>query len=285
VVRLTSNWLVLALGLFLGDIPGIVVGTSAVALGVVCEAIYVGIVVRPVRENELKKAQPVEPPLTTRAFLEFYIPLALTSLLVLLVNPINSAAVSRMPQALDSLAVWPVVAGLVFLLRSQGMALNEVVVALLDEARSYHALRQFTIMLAAGTSALLLMIAVTPLSTLWLERISSLSPELAEIAHIGIWIALPLPALNTLQSWYQGAILYGRRTRGITEAVGVYLTTSAIVLVAGVLWGKTTGLYVGMAALSLSMLTQSLWLWRRSSPVFQALKDRDEVSDVQIGIP
>ncbi len=276
LVRLTSNWLVLGLGYLLKEFPGIVVGTSAVATGVVCEAIYAGIVVRPVLGNELRNARPVDPPLTTRAFLEFYIPLALTSLLALLVNPINSAAVSRMPLALESLAVWPVVAGLVFLLRSQGMALNEVVVALLDEPRFYPTLRQFTILLAAGTSALLLMIAATPLSTLWLERFSSLAPELADIARIGIWVALPLPALNTLQSWHQGAILYGRRTRGITEAVIVYLITSAIILGAGIRWGTMTGLYVGMAALSLSMLTQTLWLSYRSAPVFQSLKERDE---------
>jgi len=44
-----------------------------------------------------------------RAFLDFYIPLAMTSLLFLLAQPMGSAAISRMPMALESLAVWPVV--------------------------------------------------------------------------------------------------------------------------------------------------------------------------------
>ncbi|MBI3492052.1 MAG: gamma-glutamylcyclotransferase, partial [Acidobacteria bacterium] len=64
----------------------------------------------------------VETPVTLKNFLHFYVPLAMTSLLVLLVQPIGSAALSRMPNALPSLAVWPVLAGLVFLVRSMGLA-------------------------------------------------------------------------------------------------------------------------------------------------------------------
>jgi hypothetical protein len=46
----------------------------------------------------------------------FYLPLVLTSLLLMLAQPIGSAGMSRMPQALASLAAWQVVGGLLFLL-------------------------------------------------------------------------------------------------------------------------------------------------------------------------
>jgi hypothetical protein len=275
VIRLSSNWLILALGYFYGGFAGIVVGTSAVAVGVVCEAIYAGIAARPVIKGELRSAPAVDPPLTMRAFLAFYVPLALTSLLTLLANPIGSAALSRMPLALESLAVWPVVAGMVFLLRSQGLAFNEVVVALLDEPRSYPTLRKFTVFLAVGTTTALFLIAATPLSTFWLERVSALSPQLAQIAKIGVWISIPLPFLNVLQSWFQGTILHGRSTRAIPEAVVIYLITSGVILSAGVAWNEITGLYVSMAALGLSLLTQTTWLWFRSRSVRGRLKLRD----------
>ena len=57
----------------------------------------------------------------------------MTSLLSLLVQPIGAAALSRMPQAIESLATWSVVGGLIFMLRSFGVAYNEVVVALLEQ--------------------------------------------------------------------------------------------------------------------------------------------------------
>ena len=275
VVRLSADSLVLAIGYLVGSLPGIVVATSAVAAGVISEAVYVGFVKHPVLQHELKYAKPVQPPLTLRSFLDFYIPLAMTSLLTLLANPIGSAALSRMPDALASLAVWPVVTGLIFMLRSLGVAYNEVVVALLDKPGSSQNLRRFTGLLSTTTTAALFLLAATPLSEFWFVQVSALSPHLADLAQKSVWIALPLPALSVLQSWYQGAILHGRQTRGITESVIIYLVTSGVVLGAGVQWGQMTGLYIGMAALGLSVLSQTIWLWLRCQPVMHRVAVRD----------
>jgi hypothetical protein len=275
VFRLSADLVVLGAGYMIGTIQGIVVAPAAVATGVVVEAIYAGLAVRPVLRDELSVAPIVEPPLTYRAFYAFYIPLVFTSLLVLLALPIGSAALSRMPRPVTSLAVWPVVTGLVFMVRGLGIAFNEVVVALLDERGSSPNLVRFTWLLAAGTSLILLLLAATPLSAFWFRRISALSPALAEMAVAGLWIALPMPALSTVQSWFQGSILHSRRTRGITESVVVYLATSAVILTVGVSMGKVPGLYVGLAGLVLSTLTQTAWLWYRSRPARAAVKARD----------
>ena len=113
----------------------------------------------------------VEPPLNWQIFSIFYFPLVMTSLLSLLANPIGSAALSRMPLALESLAVWPVITGLIFILRSLGIAYNEVVVALLDECGAYPYLKRFADLLAATTTILLLVVTATPVSRLWFEGI------------------------------------------------------------------------------------------------------------------
>ncbi len=275
VLRLCADGVVLAIGYSVGTIPGIVVATSAVTAGVISEAIYVGLTVQPVLRDQLKPADPVEPALAFRAFLEFYVPLAMTSVLVLLVQPIGAAALSRMPRALESLAVWPVVSGLIFMLRSLGIAYNEVVVALLDEPRSTYSLRRFAALLATLTTLLLLVIVVTPLATIWLGRVSGLSVPLVVLAHTGLWIALPIPGLNVLQSWYQGALVHSRSTRGVTEAMAIYLLTSSTILWVGVAQGETTGLYVGLVAFAVASLLQTAWLWYRSRPVMRRLDARD----------
>jgi hypothetical protein len=268
-VRLTADLTVLLIGLAVGAIPGVVVATAAVAAGVMSEAVFAGIRVQPVLRGELRAQPAVEPPLTYRAFFAFYIPLVFTSLLSLIAQPIGSAALSRMPQALLSLAVWPVVGGLVFMTRGLGIAFNEVVVALLDEPAARRALRRFTVLLALSATAVLTLIAATPLSRLWFERVSALEPGLADMARLGLWVALPMPALSALQSWYQGALLHSRRTRGITESVGVFLAATAAVLLAGVAWGRITGLYVGLAGMVIGSLAQTVWLWRRARPVLR----------------
>ena len=202
--------------------------------------------------------------LTFHGFLRFYVPLAMTSLLYLLVQPIGSAALSRMPNALESLAVWPVVYGLILVLRSVGIAYTEVVVALLDEPRAMVQLRRFAVLLTALTTGVMLIMVATPLAMFWFQRVSALAPRLATLAQWGLWIALPLPGLTVLQSWYQGIIVHSSRTRGITEAMVIFLLVSCAILWGGVVWAKVPGLYVGLVAFTTAVLLQTAWLWQRS---------------------
>jgi hypothetical protein len=275
LVRLGANLLVLFIGFSLGNVPGIVVATSAVAVGVVAEAVYIGLAVQPVLRGALKQAPAVSPILTRRSFLVFYLPLILTSLLTLLVQPIGSAALSRMPLALESLAVWPVMSGLIFMFRSLGMAFNEVVVALLDDPGSWKALRRFTLLLSSLTTLVLVLVVATPLAGLWFGDLSGLPENLVNIALQAFWLSLPLPALSVLQSWYQGSLLHSRKTRVITESVVVFLVVCAALLAGGVAWGRLPGLQVGWGAFSLATLTQTIWMWLRSRPVLRQLAHRD----------
>ncbi len=274
LVRLATDLLVLLLGYQLGTIPGIIVGTSAVAAGVISEAIFAGIRVRPVLRDQLQHAPPAEEPLRFVPFMRFYIPLAMTSLLLLLSQPMGAAAMSRMPQALESLAAWPVLSGLVFMFRSLGMAFNEVVVALLDEPHAVQSLQRFTGRLVLSTSIAIFAVAATPLADLWFADVSALSLPLSNIASAALLLALPLPALNVLHSWYQGILVNSRRTRGITEAVAIFLLVSGIAFGGGILWNQITGLYATVIALDLGAAAQALWLHIRSRTALREVAPR-----------
>jgi hypothetical protein len=131
--------------------------------------------------------------------------------------------------------------------------------------------------LAWASTLGLLLVAATPVAHFYFGIVSALPQRLVILAQTGLWFVLPLPALSVLQSWYQGAILHGRRTRGVTEAVFVYLVVSAITLTAGVVWGGIIGLYIGLASLTISTLAQTGWLWLRSRPVREQVRRRDTV--------
>jgi hypothetical protein len=274
IVRLFGMGLTLFFGFLIHSLPGVAVGAAAQIVGVMCEAGYAGWRVRGVINSELKVA-PVDQDLSWRNFINFYIPLALNSLIFLIWQPIGSAALSRMPDALSSLAVWPVLSGLTFLLRSPGIAMNEVVVAALDRPGSSRSLLRFARRLALSTSLLHLLLAATPLALLYFTRVSALPANLAHIAQLGFWLALPLPALAVFQSWFQGKILFGKQTRGVPESVIVFLVTVLIVLGGGVIWGKSTGLFISMTGFALANIAQMGWLWYRSQPVTKFLVNRD----------
>ena len=270
LVRLSANAAVLTAGYLLHDVPGIIVAAATVTAGVVSEAVYVGIRVRPVLKGPLLAAA-AEDVLTRQAFTRFYLPLAVTSLLDLLMQPIGAAALSRMPRALDSLAAWPALAGLVFMSESFGIAFNEVMVALLGEPGSLRPLRRFAVGLMLVTTGVLALVVATPLAPFWFGRIGGLAPTLASLARMGLWFALPMPALAALCSYFQGAILHGRETRAIPESLAVFLGTAGILCVVGVWWGGAPGIYVGTAALTTGSATRALWLWARSRSLRRAL--------------
>ncbi len=282
IVRLCTDVVVLGTGLMIGSIPGYIIGAVSQGLSTLAEAIYSGIRVRPILKYQLKPAKKVEN-LSWRTFFSFYIPLALTSFLSLVWQPIGSAALSRMPRALDSLAVWAVVSGLIFMLRSLGLAFNEVVVAILDQPGSSKELRKFSTNLSISLVGLHFILAATPLALLWFSYVSGLPPSLVELARIGFWFGLPMPILSVLQSWYQGALLYSRNTRGIPESMAIFLVTVLIILGLGVMMGEYTGLYVGLIGFSIANFTQTIWLWVRSRPIMKIVNKRDEKLSWSVG--
>jgi hypothetical protein len=275
VVRLSTVVAVLAVGYTLRW-PGIAVAASAVACGVMAEALYTRFAVQPVLRGPLATSLPVSPALSWRAFYAFYTPLVLTSLLMLLAQPIGSAAMSRMPASVASLAAWQVVGAVLFMIRSPGVAFNEVVVALADEPGGARTLRRFALGLAAATSTVLLLFLVTPFGDWWFRRLMDLAPELAALAKAAMWLGLPLAALTVAQSWYQGLLVNTRRTRGVSEAVAVYLAVDGLLLVVGVVAGTVAGLYVAVAAMIVAMLVQTAWLWRWARASLADLADREE---------
>jgi Na+-driven multidrug efflux pump len=274
VVRLAANILVLGLGFGIGRLPGIVVGCLAVVVGVMAEAAFVGWWVQPLLRDRLRHAPSVPVPLTLRRFVSFYVPLALTPLITLAGQPMAAAAISRMPQAVDSLAVLPVLGGLVFLLRSLGFAYNEVVVSLLDEPGALRRLGRFALGLGLATSLTLVVMTLTPLGQAYFERLSALEPDLVQLAGQALWIALALPALAVAMHFYQGILVHAHRTMPVTEAVVLNLMGIVLVLAAGIGYGRITGIYVGLAAFTVGNLAQSTWLWLRSRTERRRLAER-----------
>lgn len=263
LVRLAFDFGVLAFLSSTTDISGISAGTAAIASGVTAEALFIGYCARPT-VRELPAPRSDAEPLTRSSFLHFYVPLAMTPLLTLLIQPIGSAAMSRMPDALSSLAAWTPVHALVFLVRSLGFAFNEVVVALLDRPGARPALLRFTSLLALGTMAVLAALAATPLSRLWFEEVSGLDPELGHVCATALFFALLMPGYQAVQSYHQGSLVHARRTRGVTESVALYLVVSASILAAGTVFDPLRGIYFALIAFTTGGVLQTAWLVRRS---------------------
>jgi hypothetical protein len=273
--RFAADAAVLTIGYLIGDVSGVVIAASTLVAGVVTEAVYVHLAVRKTLREQLKPAPALERPLTTRAMLSFYLPLSLTQLLLFLTAPIGSAAISRMPLALESLAVWPVVSSVNYITRGFGGSYNEVVVALIENTRSTRALRRFGVGLGVGATVLLGLLMIPSVGSAVFAGLLGLADPLPHLAAISLFVLLPMPAFAVAQSYFQGVILHSRRTRSITESVALFLVLSSVLLIVGATWGTLTGIYFALLSFLAGELLRIFWLWLRSRAARRHLHERD----------
>ncbi len=271
-VRLVATAAVLAsLGVWSG-LSGIAVAGCGVATGVTAEALYAHWRVKEI--HSLLRREPEGETMTVARFMRFYTPLALTPLVTLFIQPIGAAGMNRMPRALDSVAAWGPVHALVFTMRSVGMAFNEVVVTLVALGGGPRALRRFGWGLAGVTSAVLALMAFTPLSGIWFGEVQRIPAELIPMARLGAALCVLMPSYQVAQSWFQGLLVHAHQTRPITEAVLIYFALAWGLLEVGVLMAEglgVSGLNWTLVTFVIAGLVQTTWLWVRSRGVSRAL--------------
>ncbi len=266
VVRLTSMSAVALLLDALTSLPGVCVGAAALSSGVVMEAIATRFMARGVVRSLLAGTASREggvPRLTTGRVLWFYYPLALTSVLSFGINPLLSLFLGRSRLPIESLAALPVVMSLLVLVRSGGIAYQEVSIALLGDRREHYApLAAFARKTGGSLTAGLAVVAFTPLAGLWFERVSGLSAELSSLAVLPVRLLTLMPALEVLLSLERGLLVHAHRTRLITWATVVEVGTVVAVLLAGVAGFHLVGIHAAAAGLLLGRLASTGFLWR-----------------------
>jgi hypothetical protein len=132
---------------------------------------------------------------------------------------------------------------------------------------------RFMVILMAGQTFVMILFGVTPLSQLWFSKVSGLQPELAELASNAFLLLLPVGILSPLNSWYSGTILHSRRSRSVTEGMGIYLGVYIAALLMGAALLNVSGIYIAIGASVLSAISQNGWLWFRSRAAIRMLDE------------
>jgi O-antigen/teichoic acid export membrane protein len=145
------------------------------------------------------------------------------------------------------------------------------VIAMLDRPGAKKNLMRFMYILMGVQFVLMLVLGLSPLSHIWFSKVSGLQPELAEMASRAFLLLVPLGLLSPLNSWYSGTILHSRRSRSVTEGMGIYLGVYTAGLLLGGALLEISGIYVAIGASVLSALAQNGWLWYRSRAAIRML--------------
>ncbi len=246
-----------------GSVPGAQVGAWALMAAVITEAVATTRFALPVVRRELPRRIGAGPDLSQRAIWRFHAPLAATTLLTLLAQPITSAALARLAAPKATLAVWPVVFMLLLVLRGWGMALQEITVAQAGNPAAGPALRTFTGLVGGATSGAAALIALTPLLDLYLGRVIRLPADLWPYARAGVAVGVLLPLITALGSWVRGLLVAAGATGAVYRGMGLNLATHAALLALGVALGLP-GMWVAAGSFTLAAAVEYAYLSRRA---------------------
>jgi hypothetical protein len=244
--------------------PGVYIGTTAWMAGVIAEAVYATIAVRPILKKHLpeEKSPSDEPPLTYKDLLGFHLPLASTSVLVLLVQPLVTFSLARLDQPTQSLAAWPIVFQITLMSRAAAFALPEVVIALSKGEETFRPLRRFTLLLAAIISVLISFFILTPLADIYLFNVQDMTQPVGELARSGLLLFIPLPGLAILISWIRGLLIHRRKTKFVN--VGMVINVTATIITLGIgMFLELPGINTAALALSVASAAELIYLWWR----------------------
>jgi hypothetical protein len=212
--------------LFVGlDLPGAYLGGAALSVGVICEALASRLMSR----HEVRDLLDSDPGtggqggrLTYARIHHFYYPLAITSVVSLAIHPLVTFFVGQSRMSLESLAVIPVIGGLLFPFRAVGISYQEAVIALIgDRLEQAAALRRFAVMLALAVGVALGLVAFTPLAGMWFRGVSGLDLELSRFAVVPTMILVAIPPSAVWLSWQRGVLVKVGRTGPLSVATGL----------------------------------------------------------------
>lgn len=269
IVRVFSMGVVAAVLYTCFHVDGVIVGASALSAGVMMEAVASKFMVRSLIAS-VKSKQDLDQDISYRSIFHFYYPLAITSIINLGMHPMVTFFMGQSRNAIESLAVLPVLNSLVFIFRSFGLSYQEAVIALINKTKNYSALRNFERYLAFSVVAGLALISFTPLSDFWFLSISGLSTDLASFAGVPLMIYTIFPALTVMISFQRGVLVCNKNTQPITYASILEVAGVGIMMFVGIKYFNLIGVTAAIIAYIFGRLLSNFYL---ASSFFQAKKD------------
>ncbi len=245
----------------LTSLPGVYIGSIALMAGVSTEAVFATWAARGTVRRILSEADrsSERDNLSFWDVTRYHLPLAATSLLTLMAQPVIGAGLARMPHPEQNLAAWPIVWSIIWIFRSPAYALPEAVIALVSARRPKDLIRRFCWAVGFCSLGALVVFILTPLVKVYLRYVAWLPESLSRDVLPGLVLGLGLPLINAAHSWFRGLLMESRQTRVIYWGMGLNLVITGAIIGVGVML-QASGTAIGSIALTIAFLAEVYYL-------------------------
>jgi len=204
----------------------------------------------------------------------FWLPLALTWLMMAVEGPFLSAVVARLEAPKINLAAYGVALSLAILIEAPIIMMMSASNALVKDRQSYRALRAYAWTLNGLLTAVLALLVFSPLFDLLALWAMNLRPDVALLARQALIILIPWPAAIGFRRFYQGLLVSDDRTWFVAMGTVVRFvamgTTGLILYFAGDL----PGVHVAAWSFTVGVLVESGATWLMSRRTVRTMLSR-----------
>lgn len=199
-----------------------------------------------------------EDDLTPGIIFLFWIPLALTWVMMGLEGPIVASVIARLQEAKLNLAAYGVALSVAFISEGPIIMLVSTATALVRNYSSYRKLLRFALLLNGLITVLLAILMIPGVFFFLADDVVGLPEEVSRLAYWSTLLFLPWPAAIGMRRFYQGILIRHNRTRYVTYGTITRLgsmTAAALVLA---WWGNVPGACVGSLSLSVGVVCEAV---------------------------
>jgi hypothetical protein len=237
------------------SVSGAALGAAALTAGATGEAIVVTALARRTGAWEAARRRPGgDPPLAS--LIRFHLPLAATMALSMVPQPLVTAGIARGQHPEISLAAWPVLYGLVWVLAGCTYEIESITASKHGGPGGRHATRTFATLLGSALALVLLLVLATPLARLYFVDVSGVHGATADAGTRAARAAVVLPLLYAMRAWLRGALIARGRTTAVQWAMGASIVVLVPVLAGGVAFTSLDGVTIGAAALVVALVAE-----------------------------
>lgn len=213
--------------------------------------------------------------LTIRRVMIFWLPLAVTWLIMAIEGPFLAAIIARIPEPKYNLAAYGVAFAFALLVESPIIMMMSASTALVKDRQSYITLRNYTFLLNILITLALFVIILPPIFSFLALNILRLPEKVASLTHICILIMFPWPAAIGFRRFYQGILIKHDKTRYVAYGTSFRLLGDLVVATLLYKFTSLEGAFVGATTLAVAVVLEAVATWFMALGTIRKLMTKD----------
>lgn len=196
--------------------------------------------------------------LTYKKIFIFWVPLAVTWLMMATEGPFLAAVIARLAAPKYNLAAYGVAYSFGVLIEAPIIMIMSASTALVHDKDSYLKLRNFTLTLNGICTLIMILFVFPPIFFSVVEKMIGLPSNIAQITHQACIALLVWPGSIGYRRFYQGLLIRSNLTRRVAYGTMIRLSTMASTALFCYFFTHLNGAIVGTVSLSLSVSAEAI---------------------------